>query len=181
MTRQNTGLSRLYPFLATALLAAALLLSPLTVRADDLTGGDSGSLPQTMREVAEVIQTILQILMALGALVSVVFISWRLMKGDREGVSKVALLLFGLILGFLSVTLFSTSNTSGGGSGSGGLSAVYTLTQSVLLTGLSIVLMIAGATHAIKIAQGDTDSVRKLFWWIIVGTIGITLLKFSWG
>lgn len=96
---------------AVILVAAMFLLGGVQVFAQSLGGGEGALLlneaAQTMGSLVDGVVRIIQIAMALGALITLALAIFNVMKGEREAAQKLGYWVIGLALGFALISVVS--------------------------------------------------------------------------
>ena len=149
--------------------------------------------------------TVMKYFMLLGALIATVFVAVDVMKGERDSVSKLGLLILGLGLGFIAVSVLSGSSYSSedslaavsaaiekdaASSGSANWGKEYAdamdnvdsssftgLIGHVLQSLLATISIIFCGILSVKVMQGERDSLRKMLTTILVCAISCGVLE----
>lgn len=136
-----------------------------------------GSIVGTIRTVSA---SILKIIMIMGAALGTTLGVFHMMKGDKEGVTKLFLMAFGCGIGFALLTLLQGMGKDVGSLAStteAGLGELKGAVKGLLETALSIVCMFTLTGVIYQMVTGTQDSSKKLFGWALTSAIGLMVLQ----
>lgn len=161
-----TGLNTLFSAVAAAPGTARPLAAVLVVLA-------SGSgLVGMLTGVAEALHTFLFIMMALGALTSLVIVVYNMMNGKDDAAKKFILLFFAFAICYGLLFILKETLAKQGMNGN----YFYSLSASVSKILLIIVAMVTLVKHSISMYQGDVDAYKKLLAWLVALVVAIVLI-----
>ncbi len=146
-----------------------------TARAAAFTVPLAGDAAGLITGAAESIRKLLRIVLAVSALASLVFAAYHMTKGEKDAANKMILLVIGFSIGTAFLSGLKIKTASGGGGEY--FSGTFGLVKSVLSAALSVVMMFSLVPNIIKVMQGDSQSLRKVITWAVVGSFGIGLLS----
>lgn len=136
-----------------------------------------GSIVGTIRTVSA---SILKIIMIMGAALGTTLGVFHMMKGDKEGVTKLFLMAFGCGIGFALLTLLQGMGKDVGSLAStteAGLGELKGAVKGLLETALSVVCMFTLTGVIYQMVTGTQDSSKKLFGWALTSAIGLMVLQ----
>ena len=121
------------------------------------------------------LKTLLLLVISASGLASLIFAVIHMTKGNSDAASKMWMLLIGCAIGVGIISAFDVDKTTGNIGES--FDSLKDYVSSILVSALSAVSMVALTLNVIKIMQGNHESLRKFFTWLLVSAFGIGLMS----
>lgn len=125
---------------------------------------------------------LLQVVLGLGAMISLIVVVYQLMGGQPESAKKLMAYVIVLSLGFIFLSAVSRFGAVQGAAittdhnSKGGFGYEYLVAKSVLSVLLSIVCMVTLVVTVIHVISGEQDGARKALRWVGISSAGVALL-----
>lgn len=126
---------------------------------------------------------LLQVVLGLGAMISLIVVVYQLMGGQPESAKKLMVYVIILSLGFIFLSAVSRFGATQGAAitndykSHGGFGHEYLVAKSVLSVLLSIVCMVTLVVTVIQVISGEQDGARKALRWVGISSAGVALLS----
>lgn len=133
--------------------------------------------PLSFPELVVSLQRLLGVIMGLGALVSLTFTVYNLISGKSEAAKRLVWVFLALFIGYFLMTWVARQASVSFESSGQGFAGIKSQLKTVINGAVCVVAMISVTSLTIKMAQGDEQSYRRLFVWVVALTIGSAIIQ----
>lgn len=120
---------------------------------------------------------LLQVVMGLGAIVTLVLIVYKMMRGDRESLPKMAMWVLGFAVGLALLSILANQQLNvSAGKHHGEFGAYQLLLANSFISLLMIVAMFSLVSVVRSIMKGDYEGLDKFFKWMLTCCAGMNLI-----
>lgn len=175
-------MSRTVVFRTLVLCLALTALASLPVQAQEFVAVDGfsggGGMAAKLASMTGSVVKLLRVLLGIGALAAIAFITIKVMGGDREAPRKYVWWVVGLAYG---LTMLSVLNglvgKAAGASGKGSFGAFHGEVKGVVMVLLCYACMFALVKGLYAVMRGHSESMQTTFGWTLTTVLAMTVIS----
>lgn len=142
-----------------------------------LLAQDGGGIVGAVVTIKNTLVRFLKFVIAIFGLVSLTLAINDFIHGKTESAKRLILVAVALTVSFLCISFIGSRHGALRGAGGGDFAGMAGMVGQFAFTIVIIAGMISIARIAVDVMKGDKESVYKFFRWLIVMTVGLTVLS----